>query len=114
MKNTSYWKVNARKELILAEKARETGNEGKARVCARRAAGYIIGEYLHRQGHQISNRSAYYRLQYLQSLAEVSPEVRQLAHDFLLRITPEGQLPVDTDLLAGVHWLAMRLLGERL
>ncbi len=26
----------------------QTGNEGMARVCARRAAGIIIGEYLNR------------------------------------------------------------------
>lgn len=37
-----------------------------------------------------------------------------MAGDFLLRITPEGQLPKEVDLLASVHTLASQLLGEQL
>ena len=114
MGNTLNWKEIAKQELIHAIEARKTGYEGKARVCARRAAGYIIGEYLRRHGYQTSNKSAYYRLKILQNIEKVSPEVREIAGDFLLRITPQGQLPKEVDLLASVHTLASQLLGEQL
>jgi hypothetical protein len=38
------------KEFELAERARANGNEGRARVCARRAAGIAAREYLTRKG----------------------------------------------------------------
>ena len=40
------WEAFYKAEMQNAEAARRSGNEGKARVCARRAAGAVIGEYL--------------------------------------------------------------------
>ena len=39
-------KIKYDQEINRAEKARQDGNEGMARVCARRAAGIVVGEYL--------------------------------------------------------------------
>ena len=44
------WRVLSVHELKMAEAARLSGNEGRSRVCARRAAGHIAGEYIHRKG----------------------------------------------------------------
>lgn len=46
-------------EFALAEQARARGNEGQARVCARRAAGIAIREYLTRRGIRPPSASAY-------------------------------------------------------
>ena len=40
------WQLNIEAEFEKAEQARRRGNEGQARVCARRAAGIAIREYL--------------------------------------------------------------------
>ena len=106
------WKEKAQLELQQAERARQAGNEGKARVCSRRAAGHIAGEYLSRQGIPAHGASAIARLQQLASLPAVEPLVRTAAGHFLLRITPDHTLPVDADLISETRWLALQLLGE--
>ena len=42
----------AKSELIKAQRAREAGNEGMARVCARRASGFAIREYFENNGNE--------------------------------------------------------------
>jgi hypothetical protein len=106
------WKKLFESEIGQAEKARAEGNEGKARVCARRAAGLVAGEYLSRQSLSRPGHSTYSRLQYLQSLPKVSPKVREAAHYFLMRITPEHKLPIEIDLIAEARWLKETLLDD--
>ena len=108
------WKSRTQAELSRAEAAREVGNEGRARVCARRAAGLIVGEYFHRLGKPLSNLSAINRLQFLADLPDSSPEVKLAAGYFLLRITQEHELPVEVDLIAQARWLAQVLLQEQM
>lgn len=112
MKTSRDWKEKARAELHLAETARQAGNEGKARVCARRAAGHIAGEYLQRRGAPSRSTSAISRLQVLITLPDLEPQVRETAGHFLLRINPDHQLPVEVDLISEARWLAQSLLGE--
>ena len=108
------WRERASSELIQAEAARHSGNEGKARVCARRSAGHVIGEYLERQSIPVSSASAIVRLQQLASLEDADPQAREIAGHFLLRITPDHNLPVEVDLIAEARWLAEHLLGEQI
>lgn len=103
-----------KEELLRAELARAEGNEGMARVCARRAAGLIAGEYLRRRGLAHLNPSAYARLQYLLSLPDLSPQVQEIASHFMVRITTNHTLPVDADLVAEAHWLGKELLDINL
>lgn len=107
---TSGWRSRANAEIEQAEKARSNGNEGMARVCARRAAGIIIGEYLDREGISQTGRSAYARLKILRDLPSLSEEIQEVAGHFLVRINPDHSLPLDVDLIAEVHWLAKTLL----
>ncbi|HEY9528224.1 MAG TPA: hypothetical protein VIR02_14110, partial [Anaerolineales bacterium] len=53
------WQAQVNAEFEKAEQARANGNEGQARVCARRAAGIVIREYLTRQGIRPPSVSAY-------------------------------------------------------
>jgi hypothetical protein len=43
-------------------------------------------------------------------MPDVSPSVRDAAHVLLLRITPEHELPVETDLIEKARWLRETLL----
>jgi hypothetical protein len=46
-------------EIQNATLARKRGNEGQARVCARRAAGIAVRKYYERMNIPITNKSAY-------------------------------------------------------
>jgi HEPN domain-containing protein len=98
------------REFGLAAQARSKGNEGQARVCARRAAGIAIREYLTRQGKHPGNASAYDLLNLLKTDPLLSPDLRLIADHLTLRVTEEFKLPVDTDLVAEARILCNELL----
>jgi len=104
------WKHRFQSELNQARSARLLGNEGKARVCARRAVGILIGEYLFRQGFKNPGPSAYDRLIFFQSLPDITPDTLEISHHFLLRVSSDHTLPGDIDLIAEAEWLANQLL----
>jgi hypothetical protein len=98
------------RELETAITARASGNEGKARVCARRAAGVVLGEYFTRRGISPIKPSAYDRLRDIQSLGDVPSDVIQVVDHFLLRVDRSQQLPIPVDLIEDARWLRSRLL----
>lgn len=112
MESSSSWHARFSKEIGQAEAARSEGNEGKARVCARRAAGIVAREALRRQGITLSDPSAYVVLRYYNELPELSPNTREIISHFLLRITTDGDLPVKADLIHEARWLAQELLSD--
>lgn len=92
------WRERFEAEIAHAERARQSGNEGMARVCARRAAGIVAAEYLQRVGIQRHDPSAYESLRLLSTQSDLSDEVLQIIEHLLVRITPEHTLPVAADL----------------
>lgn len=108
------WKESALHELEQASSARTSGNEGRARVCARRAAGYIAAEYFRRNSLPDPGASAYSRLVSLLSLPDLPPAGRERIDHFVMRTTPEFKLPVEADLVAETYELADILLNETL
>jgi hypothetical protein len=108
------WKLGAILELGQADAARAVGNEGRARVCARRAAGIIAQEFMRRQGIDLVTPSAFDLLRDLQSSPLISQEIQEKTTHFLLRVDTDFSLPAEVDLLADARWLAIELLGETL
>jgi HEPN domain-containing protein len=94
------WQTEINNELEKAAQARALKNEGQARVCARRAAGIAIREYLTRQGIRPPSTSAYDLLNLLKDNPRLSPDLRQIADHLTLRVTEEFKLPVNVDLVA--------------
>jgi hypothetical protein len=107
------WEAEFEQEIHQAETARSAGNEGMARVCARRAAGIVIGEYLRRQGIKNFESGAYDRVRYFAEATGVSPQARLVAQHLLTRVTPEHTLPLDVDLIAETRWLKETLFEPR-
>jgi len=105
------WEARFNQEIRQAETARASGNEGMARVCARRAAGIAAGEYLRRHRLELSDPSAYVRLKFLLQLPQTSLAVHEVINHFLMRINPDHNLPVQADLIAEARWLANELLS---
>jgi hypothetical protein len=94
----SYWQT-AKEELNKAYQARMNQNEGMARVCARRSAGWAIRAYLSAQ-HIPSPTPNAFALIKDEALRQVLPEPIHTTLDHLsLRVDLEHNLPDDVDLL---------------
>jgi HEPN domain-containing protein len=106
------WKAEIESEFEKAEQARDRGNEGQARVCARRAAGIAVREYLTRQGIRPPSVSAYDLLNTLKNDSRLSPDLQQIADHLTLRVTEEFKLPVNADLVAEARTFCEELLSE--
>ena len=112
MNVNSTWHPDYEYEIAHARLARQNGNEGMARVCARRAAGILIGEYLYRRGFVNIGTSAYDRLAVFDSLPDVDEELKTVSKHFLLKVDAQHNLPVEVDLVVEAEWLAEKLLLE--
>lgn len=97
-------------EFEKAEQARARGNEGQARVCARRAAGIAVREYLTRQGIPPASVSAYDLLNFLKEDPHLADDLKLIADHLTLRVNEEFRLPVKADLIAEARTLCETLL----
>jgi hypothetical protein len=102
-----------RAELELADASRAAGNEGRARVCARRAAGMAARDFLSRHQQKpeeaVQDRHnkdrAYVALQELAKFPGLAPELKSAAISLTIRVSPEFQLPNGIDLIAEANKL---------
>lgn len=105
------WKARLETEFERARAARERGNEGQARVCARRAAGIAIREYYDRHGQTVRTPSAYDLLRLLTEDPHLAPDLKQAAAYLTLRVTEEFKLPVEVDLIEEARKLCDGLIN---
>ena len=104
------WQSEMQAEFERAGQARTRGNEGQARVCARRAAGIAAREYFTRRGEKIRTPSAYDLLNRLAQDPSLSNELRRSAGYLTLHVTEKFTLPVNVDLVAEARKLCNELL----
>ena len=106
------WTNELMAEFEHADEARARDNEGRARVCARRAAGIAIREYLARQGQPTPNSSAYNLIRQLRDEPGLSPELIRACDFLTLRVNEEFKLPVEMDLVSEARKLCQGLLTD--
>ena len=106
------WQTQIGAEFERAEQARARGNEGQARVCARRAAGIAIREYLTRQGVRPPSVSAYDLLNFLKEDPHLPADLKLIADHLSLRVTEEFKLPIQADLVAEARTFCEDLLKQ--
>jgi hypothetical protein len=94
------WQLQLEAEFERAVQARARENEGQARVCARRAAGIAIREYLSRRGIRPPSTSAYDLLNMIKEDPALPPGLKRIADHLTVRVTEEFKLPLDVDLVA--------------
>ena len=105
------WKTDFQKEISTAKQARAQKNEGKSRVCARRAAGIVAKNYISDKYPDIQLMSAYEYLKYLLADPKILEETREVVNHFIIKVTPDYFLPIDADLIEDACWLSEALLG---
>ena len=96
-------------ELDLAEAARAAGNEGRARVRARRAAGMAARRYFIRKGLHPGSSSAYSLLNTLAEIPGLDRQIRRAARDLTRQVDPDFHLPTGMDLIAEARELCNQL-----
>lgn len=97
-------------EFDRAIQARAKGNEGQARVCARRAAGIAIRDYLTRKGIRPPSRSAHDLLNLIKEETPLPPDLKLVADHLTLRVTEDFKLPIEADLVEESRLLCEWLL----
>jgi hypothetical protein len=101
-----------RNEFDKAQQARINKNEGQARVCARRAAGIAIREYLTRNGTRVPSMSAYDLINLLKENTLLPLNLKLITDHLTVRVTEEFQLPIDADLIAEARVLCDWLINN--
>jgi len=96
-------------EMDRAHGARADGNEGQARVCARRAAGWAVGVYGQEQLGEDSRWHAYHNLIWFQS-QEISADLRAAAIRLTTRVDVDHTLPHMEDPLEDARMIIAALL----
>ena len=91
--------IKIQEELLLAKQSRLEGNEGRARVCARRAAGAAVLDYLIKQGKLINPENTYQTLVIFRSIKGLPDRVEQALDRLIQRVDHEYQLPPGVDLI---------------
>ena len=84
-------------EMEKAFDSRAEKKEGRARVSARRAAGFAISSYFEDCTGESSTKSAFHLLSWLQDREEISAEVREAARRLTVHVTPDHILPHPED-----------------
>lgn len=97
------------KEINNAQLARDRGNEGQARVCARRAAGLAVRKYFEQRSLPHNKTSAYELLLSFSDLPDIPSTARQNAIHLTMRVTSTFQLPVNVDLIEDARSLCEQL-----
>jgi HEPN domain-containing protein len=106
------WQLQLEAEFEKAEQARASEKEGQARVCARRAAGIAIREYLLRRGIRHPSTSAYDLLNQIKEDPALPPDLKRIADHLTVRVTEEFKLPLDVDLVAEARQFCDELLKK--
>ena len=105
------WRAEFEAELDRARKARLAGNEGRARVCARRAAGLAARRYFESKGLNMPKAGALDRLKRLWLDPELPPETLQVIDHLTESVDEAFRLPPGVDLIADARRLST-LLGQ--
>ena len=111
MKQQLLWdRIEAELKFARGEQAK--GKEGRARVCARRAAGWAVAAYWKQHLGDEPHPNAYHLLCWFQKLEDVPQDLRLAAARLTTRVTPNHELPHDDDPLEDAQAIVHSLMKE--
>ena len=99
-------------EFTQALRARQAGNEGRARVCARRAAGWALAELFAEQASAEEGRDALRMLAWLENHSQAPMGLREAAGRLTTRLEPGFIFPHPQDPLEDARRILDQLLGR--
>ena len=102
-------RIQIEEELQRAEKARNECNEGRTRVCARRAAGVALRDTLRQAGAARIPTSAIDLLHEARGLPGLTERAREAVERLLQKVDEGFNLPQSWDLIAEARILIAEL-----
>lgn len=100
------------KEISKALEARAKGNEGMARVCARRGVGIILSDLYSHLSISYPHKSSHEQIKLLLSLPIISDEIKEIVSHFLIHVDHDHKFPLDVDLISEAIYLKQALLNK--
>ncbi|HMD13821.1 MAG TPA: hypothetical protein VKI62_04285 [Bacteroidota bacterium] len=97
MQSREYFLSKIQQEISTARESVEVGNEGKARVCARRAAGWAIQWFVSRNARPDWRIDAMSQLRLLQGDESFSNDIRDAARRLSTRISDRFEYSPSAD-----------------
>ncbi len=97
MPSVEVYKERIKKELLIAGDSRKQGNEGRVRVCARRAAGIALTYYFEQQNEILVEQDAMDLLKRVESINTFPPELQQAAARLTKRVSTDFQYASQSD-----------------
>jgi len=97
-------------EISRALAARAKGNEGMARVCARRGVGIILTDFFSSLSISYPQRNAYEQIKLFVSLPFIPDEIKETASHFLIHVDHDHNLPINVDLISEAIYLKKELI----
>jgi len=101
-------------EIELAGRFRREGNEGRARVCARRAAGWAIRPTFRQATGRTPPGDVVALLRWYRDLPEAPPALRLAAGRLAVSVTTDHELPHEEDPLEDARELVRGLTSSGL
>lgn len=102
------------RELKHARASRLQGNEGKARVCARRAAGWAVESVYEKDASEVAREAnAYHFLLWFKEQEQIPREIRAAALRLTTRVSEEFNLPFEQDPLDDAEFIVGWVLGSK-
>ncbi|MCD6426390.1 MAG: hypothetical protein J7L35_12925 [Anaerolineales bacterium] len=92
-------RLQIKEEILLAKQSRQEGNEGRARVCARRAAGAAVKEYLVKKGISQKQENAIQSLLIFSQSKNLPIQVQEAVDWLVQRVNQDHNLPSEVDLI---------------
>ncbi len=116
MPSATYYHEQIEKELATARSASGVGNDGKARVCARRACGHAITWYLTKYPHPRWEADALRQLQHVSQDQSFPSDVRSAAIRLTTKISDQFSYPFSTypidDALVIINHITSVMTGD--
>lgn len=97
MPSKTYYLEQIEKELAMAHEALREGNDGKARVCARRASGQALSWYLTKFSHSNWGTDALRQLQHAAREESIPIDVKDAATRLTTKISDQFTYPFTTN-----------------
>ena len=94
------WREQIEQELAKAAEGIQNGNNGLARVCARRAVALAVQQWVERSEKKVWPGDAMHQLRKIQEETTVPLPVREAAQRLLTKVTDQAQSPMTTDPIA--------------
>ena len=103
--------IQIQEELLLAKQSRIEGNEGRARVCARRAAGAAVKVYLEQMNLASKSDSVLRSLEIFHTALDLPDRISSAVGRLIQRVDEEHNLPDEIDLIHEAYLVLDFLAG---